>query len=127
MKPITKFFVLLFALILTALPLCAWTPENTTLEATYQLALLIDYKTSRDIVRYSCGESNKGFYEQNPLLGRHPNQAKLNQACFLSSIGHFAISYLLPERFRLPWQGGTAGLAVGIDIHNLSIGMTCRF
>ncbi|GEM_PF-3608946 len=43
----------------------------------------------------------RGFDENNPLLGRHPSNAKINSYFFLYTLSLFAVSYL-PEPLASP-------------------------
>jgi hypothetical protein len=93
---------------LLTLPVLAadpWTGTQLALEGTYQSALLCDWRQTSNFHKtwgHTCET-----YEANPLLGRHPSQATINQMCLLSSLGHLAISAALPHRWRTTWQGVT--------------------
>jgi hypothetical protein len=115
---------------LLTLPVLAadpWTPTQYALEGSYQAALLCDWRQTSDFHKTWKptwgGGTSYGVAEVNPLLGRHPSQAKINEMCAMSSIGHVLISEVLPSGWRTAWQGVTVGLEVGMVAHNH---LTCR-
>ena len=91
---------------------------HLALELAYQTALYADYRTSRYIVQHP-----ETFHESNPLLGRHPSMDKLKLACAFTAVGHWAISEMIPDRYRNAWQGVTLSLQVGVVSNNLAIGL----
>ena len=111
--------------ILLSLPLTAgdpWTRTQIALEGTFQAALLCDWRQTSDFHRtwepYRTPEGGWvypiGTTEANPLLGRHPSQATINEMCLASSIGHLLISEVLPGRWRTVWQGVSLAGEVGV-------------
>jgi len=108
-----KFVVtLLFSLTLNAAD--PWTKTQIGLEAGYQVALLCDWRQTSNMHRtwhgYDAGESQEG----NPLLGKHPSQASINQTVVACAVGHLLVSHFLPSPWRYTWQG--VSLAVEISV-----------
>ena len=76
----------------------SWTPTQIVLESTYQVALLADWRQSSDFHRTK-------IYETNPMLGKYPTQASLNQYFLISSVNHLLISSFLSTEYRPYFQG----------------------
>jgi hypothetical protein len=115
-------FALAFLICLPALASSPWTPTQYVLEGAYQAALLCDWRQTSDFhktwVPVWGNRIDYGVTEVNPMLGRHPSQARINEMCALSSIGHVVVSEVLPGEWRNIWQGVTMGLEIGFVAHN---------
>jgi len=77
-----------------------WTREDTYRQAAYTTLLAVDCAQTRYIISHP----ESGFHEGNPWIGPHPSKGKLNNICAATGLGHFAVSYLLPSKFRNTWQ-----------------------
>ena len=67
-------FVFLFLLSVTHAQAKEWTSEEKLWGATTGVLLLGDWATTRNMThRY-----NEGYYERNPLLGKHPTANTVN-------------------------------------------------
>jgi hypothetical protein len=96
-----------------------WSEMDTYRESTWQVINFIDYRQTSDI--------SEPHYEQNPLLGKHPSQGKIDKYFAVSAIGHFGASELLPLRYRNGWQWLTIGISGAIVYHNYKIGLKVNF
>lgn len=95
-----------------------WTPGHVALELGYQAALLADWRQTSNMHRtwhgYDAGESQEG----NPMLGKHPSQASINQTVAACAVGHLLVSHFLPSSWRYTWQGFSMAVEVGVIAHN---------
>ena len=98
-----------------------WSTYDTIMEIPYQTLLIVDYMQTRK------GIGKPMFMEQDPLIGPHPNMRTLNIAYVVLALGHFAISYLLPEQWRDSWQVATAGVEGMVVISNNQAGFHATF
>jgi hypothetical protein len=99
------------------------TPTQYVLEGAYQAALLCDWRQTSDFHK----TWNRAYqtYEKNPMLGRHPRQATINEMCAMSSIGHVLISEVLPSGWRTAWQGVSLVVEVDVAFHK-QVGVVFR-
>ena len=110
-----------------------WTKQNTTLELTW-LALNTADILQTLTFKHSCADGNchwqpehyKYHYEINPLLGKYPHKDKIIAAYFIGSGLHYAISRLLPQETRIPWQSVTIMLSADAVSHNYSMGFKIK-
>ena len=72
-------------------------------------------------------KNHPGYYEMNPLMGKHPSDARLRNYSIAAIAGHVAITQLLPDQYRPAWQWGTIGVEAGYVLHNRSIGLKIAF
>jgi hypothetical protein len=89
---ISLVFVLIFS--------CPTFANNWTKQDTYnQTALLI-----LQIIDYRQTSISPEFEETNPLLGKHPTQKQIDKYFMSLAVGTYAVSYILPKKFRGYWQ-----------------------
>ena len=91
------------------------------LELAFAMLMLIDYWQTRDI------KNHPGYYETNPLLGKHPSDARIRNYFIGATVAHAAITYALPEKYRPAWQWGTIGVEAAVVLHNKGIGLKIAF
>jgi hypothetical protein len=112
------------ALLLAALPARAldpWTWQDTAWEAGFAAVVAIDIGQTR----YAL---DRGRYEMNPILGRHPSQVRLVGLAASSIALHAGVSALLPESWRRPWQAVTVGLELGaVGMNGAHVGFRVAF
>lgn len=100
--------------------------RSADLEPAFDLALAADMLTTLDIRHHS------GMYETNPVLGRHPSDAKV-LAYFSACAGiHYVITdqmfkHNMPMPIINAWQVLTIGVETGYATRNYSIGLRMRF
>ena len=95
-----------------------WTSADTKREVAFQALLAIDFAQTRNISAHP-----DQWYEQNNYLGSHPTIGAVNRYFLVGSVLHAGIAYLLPEKYRAPFQLVTIGIEVGATVHNYSIGV----
>ena len=118
-------FLCLFLLALFATPSISsssqWTKKDTAYELTYAVFHVVDWGQTLYVAR------NDGFSELNPILGPEPSVGEVNTYFLSTLIGHFAVSYFLPEEYRRYWQIGTIILQFGITARNAALGVKVSF
>jgi hypothetical protein len=95
--------------------------SEIALEAAFLAAMAIDYGQTLDI------KNHYGMYEKNSLLGRHPSDSRITNYFLGAAIGHVAVTYLMPRKYRPAWQWGTLGLQIGTIYRNHQIGLRVDF
>jgi hypothetical protein len=99
----------------------AWSERDKYLEATYLTLHVVDWLQTKDIA------ARQGYYEMNPILGRHPSQSMVDLYFIGTGLAHVGLIHVLPKEYR-PWvQGGTIALEIGCIGHNYSAGVKWRF
>ena len=85
--------------------------------------------------RYISTHGNQ-YYENNPILGRHPSLDKVNTLVPLGIIGHAVIAAALPKHYtifgfdvhpRLIWQGVWIGIEIDAVASNFKTGIKYEF
>ena len=113
------------ALSLIALSLSAsdpWTTGDTVRESVSVSLLAADWAQTLSI----AGQPVR-YHECNQILGPHPSRAKVNQYFASCIVGHAAIAYALPAKWRQAFQYLTIGLEVGCVGKNAKIGIRMKF
>ncbi len=92
------------------------------LEYGFYVAELADISTTLDI------KHHPGYYEQNPLLGRHPSDARVIAEGGIAALIHSAITYEMvdqnvPKPIINTWEIISIGVETGFAAHNLHIGL----
>jgi hypothetical protein len=107
-----------------------WTKCQVAMEVGYQLALICDWKQTTGFQR-TWGASPSGgviVEEANPLLGRRPSRATINNWCIISALGHVAVSHYLSTKWRTRWQSATMTIEIAVVAHNQAMaGVYLRF
>jgi hypothetical protein len=118
-----KLTLLALALLLpsSAWALCDdWTPLNTAMEATFVTLVVADWGQTKEFVA-------KGYAEQNPFLGSHPSQQRIDTLIPLAIAGQVALACWLPA----PWRDFLQALSIAVESTavrgNLSLGFAGRF
>lgn len=94
-------------------------------EWVFDAALAADMMTTLDI------RHHPGYYEQNPILGQHPSDAKVIGYVALSAALHaFITNEMVTEHVPMPiiqtWEAGSIAIEVGCAAHNYHIGLRFR-
>jgi hypothetical protein len=92
-----------------------WTTTDSTIEATVQTSIAIDWLTT-------LGPRCAGCYESNPVLGRNPSDLTVSTYMATMMIGHYLIARLLPQPWRRIWQGVVLGVEAVAVTNNLVVG-----
>jgi len=120
------FSILAFGLLVPAASAMAWEPapwtrDDTLWEIGYVAVVAMDCSQS-------CQFQQLGRYERNPFLPRHPNARTMRMICLGSVVGQAGISYVLPAKWRRPWQAATVSLEVAAVADNyFQAGLSIKF
>lgn len=92
------------------------------LELTYIAAEAADCSTTLDI------KSNPGYYEQNPLLGRHPSDGRIIGTCIAVGGLHAYATHLMVVHDWNPtvvkvWEVLSIGVETGMAVRNYRLGL----
>ena len=117
--------ILITMMIALLLPVSAqadsWDAADIQREATYQVLAAVDWGQTRDIANHP------GYHEQNAILGLHPSTSKINTYFATTALLHAGIAYMLPPKWRTPFEYITIGIEVGAVANNASIGLRVKF
>ncbi len=78
-----------------------WTVTDTALQLTFVTLTAVDWMQTREAMRF---HPTIQFEEQNPFLGKHPSNDRIDAMIGASIAGHTLIAYLLPKPWRTIWQ-----------------------
>ena len=99
-----------------------WTEEQRVLGGILAVAIVADWKTTRDIARSNwCYQSitrDHGCWELNPILGRYPSVNRIDNHFLVAGLIVYVLADMLPE-YRsniLRTLVVTEGLAVGNNV-----------
>jgi hypothetical protein len=116
-------FVMVLAFSFAGCVTTNWTQNNTNKELAYAVLHYADYRQTTAISK----NSEDGFYEFNPILGKHPSNNRVNKYFLTTLILHPIISWSLPEDYRDSFQNITLVLKGGLVAHNLNLGLKITF
>ncbi len=124
MHAVIKILGIILATVLTAVPAQAreWTQEERAWGATLAAVTLADWATTRNLSR----RYNEGYYERNPVLGRHPSTDRVDLHFALGG----AITYFVADsldQYRKPFLMGFTAIELIMVNNNLNIGLKMRF
>ena len=100
-----------------------WTQTDTIIEIADIILKVADYRQTQNIV----SRESEGYYETNPILGKHPTHRQVSLYFGVTALAHLYISYKLPQPYRRYWQLlwiGTSGRCV---VHNYRAGLKIKF
>lgn len=98
-----------------------WTTKDTLLESTYVVFHTIDWRQTQDISKHL------NMREKNPILGKHPTNAKIN-TYFASTLAlQYGIAKLLPSDLRTIWLLSGITLEYSVTKSNKQIGLQVNF
>lgn len=105
----------------------AWSPSEIATEAATVALFVIDAGQTRDIGPICQRNAECQVYERNPLLGKHPSNARIRNYFTGVIAAHIAITHLLPQKYRALWQGTTMMLEIGITAENANLGLKVNY
>jgi hypothetical protein len=109
--------------LLLCLSACStWKTQDILREVAWQTVHVIDWGQTLEIARHP-----EDYHEINPIMGKHPSVGNVNVYMGLSSIGHLAVSYVLPPKIRPYWQYLTIVTSGACVINNFNIGLGVKF
>jgi len=99
--------------------------ELTPLEEKRQYlvyaTLAIDAAQTLDI------KNHPELHESNPILGRHPSDAKIVTYFVAAGYAHYSITKALPTEYRAAWQYGWAALQIATIVRNRKLNLRMNF
>ncbi|MEG1121245.1 MAG: hypothetical protein RSE62_03480 [Citrobacter sp.] len=99
-----------------------WSKTDVTLEAAVATVAFLDYKQTLQI------KNRPGLSESNPLLGHHPNDARIRNYFVGSMVAHVLITNALPPgALRSAFQAGTIIFEADIIRQNKRMGLRIKF
>lgn len=115
----------IIAILLYLIPLTAsadeWTTADTYRQAVFTAVDLMDWRQTQDIARHPNLE------ETNPLLGKHPTNAKINQMLVATYAIQLGVAYALPENYRAIWQYSSIAWELVMVGNNRRLGLKIGF
>ena len=99
-----------------------WSREDIYRQAAFTTLLAIDCAQTRYEISHP-GRTREG----NTLIGPYPSKGKINNICLATGLGHFGISYVLPQKIRNDWQWATIIIEAVVVRDNYRIGARMEF
>lgn len=103
-----------------------WKKEHIVLESIWQLLNVVDWGTTTNI----AARKSDGYWEINPILGRHPSREAVHVYMAASAVGHLAATHLLlkycPKAVPF-WEMLTISVTGSLVMSNLSVGLRVAF
>jgi hypothetical protein len=114
--------------ILLWLPSASWAWSNWTTEQqnwflASNAAILGDWATTRNMTRRYA----EGYYERNPLLGRHPTTQAVDLHFVTWMVANYFAADYFQGRNRTLYLKVVTGMESALVINNLSIGLRLEF
>lgn len=97
------------------------TASDWSKQAAVTVLFAIDYSQTMDI------KNHRDLEEKNPLLGKHPGDAKVRNYFIGAALTHAAVTYMLPTEYRKWWLDGTIVLELAVVGNNKRIGLSSKF
>jgi len=110
-----------------------WTREDSYRQAAVTVLLVVDWAQTRYLVRHPIdpkqadGTYNWRSEGYNRVLGEHPSIGRVNNYFLAATLGHAAISALLPPDWRKAWQYVVIGVEANTVERNHHIGIKMEF
>ena len=120
---ILVFFAILLCVFGDAHAADRWDKQDVELEVTWEVLHAVDWGTTLDITR----RYDEGYYESNPILGRHPSAGTVNVYMGAWALLHPVITHYLPGKYRPYWQLITIGVSGGAAASNINLGLNVKF
>ena len=98
-----------------------WTVTQIVQESVTISTLLIDWHQTRQIA------DHPGYSERNELLGKHPEQPKINRYFGAVMIGQYLIADALPGYWRNSFLGAVTLTEIHVIGKNKQIGLSWSF
>ena len=108
---------ILYQLIISSSFAEAWTTADKYREATFLTLHTIDWLQTRTISKQQY------YYEQNMVLGRHPNMDRVSAYFATTALAHYLIADQLSPEWRKGFQYICIGISGGAVLNNISLGI----
>jgi len=107
-----------------AAPFEGWTDEEKAWFAASELVQVVDYQTTRNIL---YNQSNRDYYEVNPIVGHHPSPNRLMAFEIGTLVGNYFFTDWLEHDNRITWLKWHTTIEMIVIQHNVSIGARISF
>ena len=98
-----------------------WSIADKQRQVAYTVLHIMDWAQTRNIARHS------DWYEVNPIMGKRPSQATVNQYFATTLLLHYIVVDRLPPSLRRKFQVGTITIQAYTVGRNHSLGIQMRF
>ena len=117
-----KIILIALALVGTTAQAQSWTAEERAWGAVAGTFLLADWATTR----YGTRHWDQGYYETNPVLGRHPHRDRVDLHFLMVIPAVYLFADYLPA-YRREFLMGVTAIELGYVAKNLRIGWQIKF
>lgn len=100
----------------------AWTTEEKAWLGTAAAFTVADWATTRDLSR----RYNEGYYENNPILGKHPSTGRVDLYFVSAGLVGYVIADNL-EQHRTTFLQAWTAVEIFYTNRNLNIGLKMKF
>lgn len=99
-----------------------WSKQDIILQGTFLSLMTVDWLQTRTIAK-----NTTKYYENNPILSRHPSTAKVDIYFATSALLHTGITHILPKEYRPYWQCTFIAVEIGAISYNVAGGIRINF
>ena len=100
-----------------------WDRETKTMFVASSIAITADWATTRNM----SGRYDEGYYEKNPILGKHPTTTEVDLYMIGMLVSNYFITDWLPKEYRMFYLG-VRTISHGSAAHNnMQIGLRLQF
>lgn len=100
-----------------------WSSQDVKLQATYSVLHVLDWMQTLDIKNHR----ERDVYETNPVLGKHPSNAKINAYMGSTLILNAVVTHILPSKYRPWWQVAGISVEASCVVNNYNLGLRVKF
>lgn len=100
-----------------------WTKSEICLQVSSIGLQVIDWGMTLDIV----DRKDEGYWEINPILGRHPSRGDVNIYFAISIASNMLVSHLLPSDWRKAWLSSRIIVSCYLIDRGHGIGLRLNF
>jgi len=98
-----------------------WSTTDTVMESAFVSLTIVDWSQTKEFVAQGTLE------EQNPILGKHPSQARIDTYMILAIAAQAGVACWLPQEWREGFLAGSVVIEAWAVNNNLTLGVRGRF